>query len=406
MTLKRKAHRKSRTGCSTCKRRRIKCDEVKPSCSHCVRHEVSCVYPQDGQGSSALAQTPGSNQSTPRPAVPSNAPTHVTTQLTTGPFQPSSSQSSFELGDMALLHHWSLKTSLSIVNCPQQSHLWQMIFPQIAFRHSYMMHGILSLAALHLTYLYPPDRQMYLHRATHHHTLALSGFREDINRITPSNADGLFGTATLLFFHAFLTFGKAYNDNDEMATSSNRTSRILGIEWIPLTRGIQAVLTPTYAHVKKGPLSSTLDLKHWAEIDPDENPGPDDVYLLRIRETWADDENASVYDETLHLLRRAGAWVAHFESLDAKSQSAWGHNRDWSAPFIWLSMAPERFLTLQRQRQPVALLVFAYFGILLQRLDRYWWTEGCGRSIIVVIDDILGPFWSTWMEWPMHVVGA
>ncbi|GAO47214.1 hypothetical protein SAICODRAFT_26258 [Saitoella complicata NRRL Y-17804] len=36
--LKRKSHTKSRTGCSICKARRIKCDEVQPHCANCVRH--------------------------------------------------------------------------------------------------------------------------------------------------------------------------------------------------------------------------------------------------------------------------------------------------------------------------------------------------------------------------------
>lgn len=57
--LKRKPHRKSRTGCSECKRRRIKvrsrdgalpqpnpaqCDQEKPRYTYCVCHERPCVY--------------------------------------------------------------------------------------------------------------------------------------------------------------------------------------------------------------------------------------------------------------------------------------------------------------------------------------------------------------------------
>ncbi|BFZ62496.1 hypothetical protein YB2330_003591 [Saitoella coloradoensis] len=36
--LKRKPHTKSRTGCSICKARRVKCDEAQPHCANCVRH--------------------------------------------------------------------------------------------------------------------------------------------------------------------------------------------------------------------------------------------------------------------------------------------------------------------------------------------------------------------------------
>lgn len=38
-------HKKSRTGCSRCKARRVKCDEARPACGGCSRHQVACVYP-------------------------------------------------------------------------------------------------------------------------------------------------------------------------------------------------------------------------------------------------------------------------------------------------------------------------------------------------------------------------
>lgn len=45
--LKRKYHSKSRKGCSTCKKRRVKCDESKPACNNCVRMKLTCGYVDD-----------------------------------------------------------------------------------------------------------------------------------------------------------------------------------------------------------------------------------------------------------------------------------------------------------------------------------------------------------------------
>lgn len=39
-----RSHAKVRTGCATCKARRIKCDEKKPSCSRCSLSDRECVY--------------------------------------------------------------------------------------------------------------------------------------------------------------------------------------------------------------------------------------------------------------------------------------------------------------------------------------------------------------------------
>lgn len=43
-TGKRKFHKKSRKGCATCKKRKVKCDETRPICGNCERMSIECVY--------------------------------------------------------------------------------------------------------------------------------------------------------------------------------------------------------------------------------------------------------------------------------------------------------------------------------------------------------------------------
>ncbi|CAK7226461.1 hypothetical protein SCUCBS95973_006207 [Sporothrix curviconia] len=40
-------HRKSRNGCTRCKIRRVKCNEVRPVCSHCQRLGLDCAWPEN-----------------------------------------------------------------------------------------------------------------------------------------------------------------------------------------------------------------------------------------------------------------------------------------------------------------------------------------------------------------------
>lgn len=40
----RRSHRKSRTGCRTCKGRRVKCDETKPQCRRCQTYGIACDF--------------------------------------------------------------------------------------------------------------------------------------------------------------------------------------------------------------------------------------------------------------------------------------------------------------------------------------------------------------------------
>lgn len=256
---------------------------------------------------------------------------------------------------MSLLHHWTIATSHSILpRMATVNRLWRDVFPEIAYNHAYMMHSLISLSALHIAYVRPNDRRANLHIATHHHTLALSGFRADTYSISAENADAIFATSTLMFLYAFCTFSKLsdemmdiQHDGDNASSISARTSRILGAEWIPLVHGVGTVVHSVYDYLQEGPLRSTLHLKDWDTMDPDVHPGPDDEHLLRIKQTWADDENKATYDETLYLLRKMSAWEVHFLNTWEAQQEEWGYNGGWSAVShsIFLSISQMDALT-------------------------------------------------------------
>ncbi|OAA63079.1 C6 finger domain protein [Cordyceps fumosorosea ARSEF 2679] len=53
----RRSHRKSRNGCTECKRRHIRCDEHRPLCSNCVSADRTCVFPR-GSAAVPAASTP------------------------------------------------------------------------------------------------------------------------------------------------------------------------------------------------------------------------------------------------------------------------------------------------------------------------------------------------------------
>jgi hypothetical protein len=433
MAQTRRAHRKSRSGCTECKRRRIKvgsprnlalsssslieiqCDEESP-CRQCVRHGKACVYlPANAAQPTTAAQPitvtqPISSQSICSPTASASSPNTLEnvsqSTISPPPFETSNTtlpNSVFDLRDMALLHHWSLTTSVSIISTPSLDHYWQTLIPQVAFRHSYVMHSILSLTALHIAYLNPLQRRSSLAEAAQHHFKSLDGFREDIAHMGPDNCDALFVNSTLTFFYAFLTFGKLHDD-DSSTSGAARTSRVLGTTWIPLVRGVLVVLHPIYEHVRTGPLKSVLSLGNWDELDSNPSSDAYDDRILKIREIWGQGEHAGVYNETLNLLLRCRTWIAQFKDLQIDDDPAWGYNRGWSGPFMWLTLTPQKYFELLEQRQPPALVIFAWFGASLYALNQHWWMEGCGKSIVDVADECLGPYWAPWTEGARQMV--
>ncbi|KAH7138488.1 hypothetical protein B0J11DRAFT_16624 [Dendryphion nanum] len=407
MSGTRRAHRKSRSGCTECKRRRIKCGEEKPRCSHCVRHEKVCEYTQP----TAVSGLSPSGRSTLQvdsstASVEANSPSAVSvlSMPTSSAHLPSSL---FDMKDMALLHHWCLVTSTSIINARKLDYLWQTLLPQVGFGHPHVMHSILSLTALHIAYLNPSNKSSSILDAAQHHSKALEGFKEGINCPTPENSDALFANAALTFFYAFLMFGKLYDDDSGNRDSpAARTARILGAGWIPLVRGLEAVLHPTFDHVRIGPLKDMLSNGNWGELNLNNSTDPYDEEILRIREVWHQKEDADVYNEALNNLRTCRMFIAQFDVLEVDYPPEWGLNRGWAGPFIWVFVVKQKFFDLLEQRQPPALLVFAWFGATLHSLDKYWWMEGCGKGIVNVVGECLGSYWDPWMVCAKNIVGS
>ncbi|CAK7200909.1 hypothetical protein SEUCBS139899_003609 [Sporothrix eucalyptigena] len=94
-------HRKSRNGCTKCKTRRVKCDEVRPVCSNCQRLGLECAWPHaDGQPATSIAASSSTNSTSANHhlAPPSSSPTHLSpssqgTTLHHAPFHTHHSQS-------------------------------------------------------------------------------------------------------------------------------------------------------------------------------------------------------------------------------------------------------------------------------------------------------------------------
>lgn len=122
--IPRKGHTKSRRGCFNCKRRRIKCNENYPNCSHCVKAGLRCEYPTNIIQNSQRSPSP-------QDAV----------QLRSTP-------GTFTMSDMRLFHHF-LITGYPHLPVGADK-IWITVIPSLAHNYEYLIHSILALAASHL----------------------------------------------------------------------------------------------------------------------------------------------------------------------------------------------------------------------------------------------------------------
>lgn len=105
--IPRKGHTKSRRGCFSCKKRKIKCQETKPQCENCQKAGILCEYPRSAVYSSFTSQSP--------------APQTV-------PFQ--STPTIFSMKDLQLFHHFLVRAYPRLP--VGASTVWTMEIPKFA----------------------------------------------------------------------------------------------------------------------------------------------------------------------------------------------------------------------------------------------------------------------------------
>lgn len=241
--------------------------------------------------------------------------------------------------------------------------------------------------------------------ATQHHEIAVAGFHECVNDISQDKSEALLAWSILNLLYVF-SVTRQLADTVERNSPRLRKDRLLGTEWIPMTRGIDAVLGPYYDYLRDGRLNVLIDLGNWDDINIDDIASdPADLDMCRLRELWEDTSDADIYDQALSAMRKCRTYTLQFETMDIQTLQEWGCNRSWAGPLAFIHFAPQQYFTLLHQRQPHSLVLFAYFGAFLHTLDDYWFLEGWGKDIVEVVDEMLGTYWRPWIYWPLESVG-
>jgi hypothetical protein len=78
--------------------------------------------------------------------------------------------------------------------------------PKIALSCNYLIHGMMSIAALHLAHLHPDQREKYQLFSIQHQNVAPGPFQIAVSNITTENCDQVFRFSLLLMVSHFASF--------------------------------------------------------------------------------------------------------------------------------------------------------------------------------------------------------
>ncbi|KAF7626748.1 hypothetical protein F9C07_2287337 [Aspergillus flavus] len=385
----RRSHKKSRNGCDQCKKRRVKCDEADP-CLNCTRRSLSCSYqprvvtpqpePKKKHAEQLIACTPAPGTSLAEISARTDAALRV--------FQRNLTDTAYFVRewngqDPELMHHYCISTCTTLSDEEDVRHVWRTEIPKIAYSYEFLMHGILSLSALHLSYVKPEKHSHYLTSSTFHMALGLQTFRTILRKPTAENCFALFAFSSVIMVWICAV---PTDSKDAQPLSSV-------IEMFNLCRGITTLLEffPLINKSCLGPLMA----RDWSEKrgTPLRLFDGLDGQISRLRyrltvEVLAEEER-SVLEHAITELEKTCQRIEHARTLSASGMI-----------YIWPIVVRVGFISLIEQRQPFALVLLACYCTQLHVFRRFWVLERRAESLLSEVLEVMPPEYADLLDWP------
>ncbi|CCD55730.1 similar to transcription factor Cys6 [Botrytis cinerea T4] len=371
----RKSNTKSRNGCHNCRKRRIKCDEAKPSCGQCsdrLLGAVQCEYliPQKPV---MKGQLPSEQQISTGRICSTSVRDQIISYLEKSEVPCSHFKDPiYKPGDtLELLDHFTGVTTLWI-----GSQSFQKIIQQhglrISLRAPCLMHAILAFSASHLHYLHPKEKK-YNIAFTLHYSKSLSSYLSELRTsLNSSNADAIIASS---YLHTMLTFRNIQPDQNIEIDGSGR------VTWLRAMRGVSTLwdTNDMNSHLQD---SIMLNMKHDPKLlneGPCNHDKPNDVNPWALETSRAlhrlfeEENNSKSFKDSYERPLRHLCQLIRL-----------GTDQDTVCTFMsFVGELPESFIKLLDQKDPRALLILCYWSALLSQ-KYYWWvrdpaTAVCGR---------------------------
>ncbi|CCF42031.1 Upc2 protein [Colletotrichum higginsianum] len=380
----RRHHRKSRNGCSGCKKRHIKCDETRPECRNCIMGERLCSYLVPGSSNDAshprLANAvypPGSVLSDHVPVVPKDASEGSSCPKPT-----------FTATHMALLHY--AETNMSEYMALQGS-VRPLIDTAVehAFTTPYLLDQLLALSALHLSTRDVAQAASFRHQATELQTRALGCFNQAKDHICDSNYMSAFLFASFLGLHVLHETLQIQHD-----TLAGFVDGFVG--YARLHRGVRAIIQSYWRDILRSDLKPLLYIPMLSGQTESECPGEETRQLREFLESSSTSSTTTV--ACLSALGKV-QWV-----LDMTKREPSRCNVGTQAVMAWPLVVPDDYIEALHQNRPEALVVLAFYASIMHRYRHYWIFGDSGSFLVDLVAKTVGSFWQTALAWPLQTV--
>lgn len=439
-TPHRRHHKKSRLGCHQCKRRKIKCDETRPACLNCSRREVNCSYilssaAVDGLPGACTCKCPGCRSGAESSARSWDQSTSVADPY----FEPartndtaadlprilaeqsgkieSLSQQITSMGnamaqftqivslrptltytDMDLINHFYTSTLPTLsVGDGSGCQYWTTCLSNLGSQYPHLYHLTLALAALHKARLYIHQRAELMVQAERHHAIGVQGSTALLGSINDDNYEVVRTSASLI---GLINLAMGPRPGEYILFSEQA-----GPNFLDLLRGLRSI-------------RGHENYNDTQEKSPTDTSSPGTATDGSAESPFANDPGThlrSLYTR-VRGIPEAGHRKSYISALDdleqffirmdghleSSSGSALPDAAHHLSPLGWIYRMQDDFLERLQNKEPLALIIIAYFVVVLKELESGWPADGWAEHIMAKIcEEVVEPRDRELIRWPM-----
>jgi hypothetical protein len=247
------------------------------------------------------------------------------------------------------------------------------------------MYETLALSAIHLSIKHPSKSELYLTESTTLQAKALSLFNYTNQTISQETIIPAFLFSAVLGLHVFCdTFLTPSPDLNTFLDRLVQSIRILG--------GVRALVGDSWEYIKNS------DLKDLLLDEPVVNRDDEVTHTLEdLHASFSQSRTLSAFESKVYCEAISGLIKVY------SSNSSLGSSDGFIS---WQISVSAEYTELINERKPEALVVLAYFSIVLHTKRAFWAVGNAGRLLLTAIEEYLGEEWIEWLVVPKRIVAS
>lgn len=287
--------------------------------------------------------------------------------------------------DMDLANHFYMSTLPTLAGEESGRQSWTIGLSNLGYQYPHLYHLMLALAALHKARLHSHQKAELLVQAERHHAIGVQGSTALLGSINDDNYEVVRTSASLI---GLINLAMGPRPGEYIVFSEQA-----GPNFLDLLRGLRSIRSHKHYSVTQEKSSTDIpshgavpDVSAQSPFANDPNAHLRSLYT-RVGEV-SDAEQRKSYIHALDDLEQF--FILMDGNLEFFRGSALPDAAHRLSPLGWIYRIQDDFLERVQNKESLALVIVAYFAVVLKELEKGWPADGWAEHIMAKICEEIG----------------